>query len=202
MPFPVAALAWGALGSAALFRALYHPSRAVVADGFAVRCSGGSPCAAGMTVDSFLGKGPVYAGSSGIVFRTTANAVYLASGTEPAVMVYEGDPSKGGMQVQVQPGQRVTVGQQIGLAERVTFSVYVLWRNPDGTIKIIPNEPAAWLATHGMAVSRKRRAGGGAGAQWCEAGRKLIVPQDVSQCGLKLATPGAFMLLPVSVTME
>jgi hypothetical protein len=202
MAFPVAALTWGALGSVALFRALYHPSRAVVADGFAVRCAGGSPCANGMTVDSFLGKAPVYAGSCGTVFRTTANAVYLASATEPTVLVYEGDPSKGGMQVQVQPGESVTVGQQIGLAERVTFSVYALWRNADGTVKVIPNEPAAWLATHGMKVSRKRRSGGGAGAQWCEAGRKLTVPQDVAQCGIRLSTPGAFMLLPVSATME
>jgi len=202
MSFPVAALTWGVLGSAALFRALYHPARAVVADGFAVRCAGGTPCVNGMTIDSFLGKGPVYAGSSGTVFRTTANTVCLASGIEPTVLVYEGDPSKGGMQVQVQPGERVTVGQQIGLAERVTFSVYVLWRSPDGTVKSIPNEPAAWLATHGMKVSRKQRAGGGVGAQWCEAGRKLTVPQDVAQCGLKLAAPGAFMLLPVSATME
>lgn len=202
MTFPIAAVAWSAVGAAALFRVFYRPARALVADGYVARCAGGAPCSDSMVVDSFVGKAPVYALASGQVFRVTDNAVFLACRDEPVVLVYLGTPSKGGMSIQVKPGQDVGIGQQVGLAERVELAVYALDRAADGKVTPRPIEPASWLATHGLKISVKARPGAEAGALWCEGGRKLSVPQDVAGCGIKLATPGAFMLLPVSATME
>lgn len=197
---PWGALIAGGVGAAALVRTFYRPYRAVVADGYAFRCAAEGGCEPAMVIESYAGQAPVYAVTSGRVVVVAPNVVQIASKSEPTVVRYEGEIATGGMQVQVGLGDEVGIGQQIGMAQRLKFSVFVAWRDAAGKIEWRPNEPASWLATHGLRISAKRRASGS--AKWCEGGRKLTVPQIVGNCKIKLPTPGAFMLLPVSVNME
>lgn len=196
--YPWGAMLWGAVGVAAAVRVLYHPYRAVMRDGFASKCSA-EGCDPTMTIDSFSGQSELYAPLGGVVVAVTPGSIYLAVSGEPTLLEYTGDPSQ--MVVQVQPGESVGAGQQIGLAKRVKFGVYEIARTASGTAAIgRAFEPASWLANHGCRVSHKSHKV--SGQVWCAAGRHLVVPQAVAKCGIRLPPPNGFALLPVSATME
>lgn len=196
--YPWGAMFWGTVGIAATVRVLYHPYRAVIRDGFASRCSA-EGCDPTMTIDSFSGQSEIFAPVSGVVVATSPSNIYVTATGEPTLLEYTADPSQ--MVVQVQPGERVGAGQQLGLARRIKFGVYDIERTVAGSAKIgRPYEPASWLANHGCTISHKKHKT--SGQVWCEGGRKLIVPQAVAKCGLRLPPPNGFALLPVSATME
>lgn len=200
MGVPLGAITWAAIGGLAAFRTFYRPHRAVVRDGFALRCAAAESCDPTMTIESFIGKAPVYANSRGRVLFAGPNGIQIAAADEPTVLTYEAD-ARGGFSPQVRTGDRVGIGQQIALASRVRFGVEVIWREPDGELKRIWNEPASWLAARGQRISAKYRKADAEGSNWCEGGRRLVVPPRVGTCKIRLPTPGAFALLPVSVTM-
>jgi len=196
---PWGAMFWGGLSIAAAVRVLYHPYRAVMRDGFASKCAADTGCEPTMLIDSFSGQSEIYAPVPGRVVAATDASVYVMCSGEPTLLEYVGSP--GEMLVQVTVGEKVGAGQQIGLASRVKFGVYEVNRSSGGTARIDrPYEPAAWLATHGCRVSHVHHKI--AGQVWCEGGRKLVVPQTVAKCGLRLPPPNGFALLPVSATME
>jgi len=72
-------------------------------------------------------------------------------------------------------------------------------RASNGAVTFRSIEPASWLASRGLTIAAK---GNVKGALWCTQGRKIVLPQKVAACGTRLPTPGAALLLPVSVTME
>ncbi len=196
--YPWGAMFWGVVGVAATVRVLYHPFRAVMRDGFASKCSA-EGCDPTMTIDSFSGQSEIYAPIGGVVVAVTPGSIYLAIGSEPTLLEYTADPNQ--MVVQVQPGDSVGAGQQIGLAARIKFGVYEITRTQGGTASIgRAYEPASWLANHGLRISHKRHKV--TGEVWCAAGRHLVVPQAVAKCGIRLPPPNGFALLPVSATME
>ncbi len=196
--YPWGAMFWGTVGVAAAVRALYHPFRAVIRDGFASRCSA-EGCDPTMVIDSFSGQSEIFAPVGGVVVATMPSGIYIAASGEPTLLEYSASPNE--MVVQVTPGERVGAGQQIGLAKRLKFGVYDIERTSSGASKVgRPYEPASWLANHGCSISHKKHKT--SGEVWCEGGRKLIVPQAVAKCGLRLPPPNGFALLPVSATME
>lgn len=198
MVFPIGVAVMGLLGAAAGVRAAYRPFRALVRDGFVLKCAGVANCDPAMLIDSFRGKAEVYSPIAGTVVRISTNVLEIASKGEPVVVRFMGDPSKGGLDPHVQLGQRVTAGQVVGMASRVAFAASVVVRDAAG-VKTVPLEPASWLAARGLRISAKRRAG--QAQQWCEGGRKLAVPEAVGKCGIKLPAPSGFMVLPVNVTL-
>lgn len=193
MPLPLAALAWAALATGATVRTFHHPARALVQDGVVHRCAGEPGCDPSMDVKSLIGMAPVYALCSGRVIGQGPNSLHIASKHEPMILVYESL-----MQHAVGLGKDVGIGQQVGLANMLRFSVFAVVRQPTGQLTLSAVEPAAWLAARGLAVSVKSHPA----AKWCEGGRKIVAPAGVPKCGLKLPTPASFMLLPVSVTSE
>ena len=196
-PYPVGAIFWGAVGLAAAFRALYRPNRTVVKDGFPTRCAGVG-CDPGMVIDSYSGQNAVFSPLRGHVAASTPSSIWIVLADEATVLEFTGAPNEFLVQVQ---GGKVTAGQQIGLASRVRFAVYALGRTPQGGAVLgAPIEPASWLAAHGAHVSAKYHKT--TAEQWCAGGRKLVVPQAVANCKIKLPAPSGFALLPVSATME
>jgi len=196
--YPWGAMFWGAVGVAATVRVLYHPFRAVMRDGFPSKCSA-EGCDPTMTIDSFSGQSEIYALGAGVVVATTPGSIYVALNSEPTLLEYTADPNQ--MVTQVQAGESVSAGQQIGLASRLKFGVYEIARTAAGTASIgRPFEPASWLANHGLRVSHKKHKT--SGDVWCSGGRHLVVPQAVAKCGIRLPPPNGFALLPVSATME
>jgi len=200
MAVPIGALIWTALGVGAAVRTLWNPQRAVMRDAFAFRCAGAQACNTDLVLETFGEAEPVYAVTSGVVVAAQGPVVELASEVEPVVVRYQADISKGGMQLQVQPGQRVWAGQQLGLARRLAFSV-VRAERVGGMVSWTALEPASWLATRGLRLSAKKRSVSAEGPNWCEGGRRLVVPEQVAKCGMKLPAPTGYMLLPVSVTL-
>lgn len=195
--YPWGAMFWGTIGVAAAVRVLYHPFRAVIRDGFASKCSA-EGCEPTMTIDAFSGQSEIYAPVGGVVIAASPTAIYLAVGSEPTLLEYTSVADQ--MTPQVQTGEKVGAGQQIGLAKRVKFGVYEIARTASGTAAIgRPYEPASWLANHGCTVSHKKHK---ASTVWCEGGRHLVVPEAVAKCGIRLPPPNGFALLPVSATME
>jgi hypothetical protein len=196
--YPWGAMFWGTVGVAAAVRALYHPYRAVIRDGFASQCSAEN-CDPTMTIDAFSGMSELYAPVGGVVVSASPGSIYLVIGSEPTILEYSSDPNS--MVVQVQSGESVGAGQQLGLASRLKFGVYELTRSAAGTAMIgRPYEPASWLANHGCRISHKKHHT--SGEVWCEGGRHLVVPQAVAKCGIRLPPPNGFALLPVSASME
>lgn len=193
--YPWGAMFWGTVGVAAAVRALYRPFRAVMRNGFPSRCAAEGGCEPSMTIDSFEGQSEIYALGSGTVVGAAPNGIYIALNSEPTIVEYAADP--GQLVPQVTTGEHVSAGQQIGLAKRVKFAVYMIDRS--GAIGRA-FEPASWLANHGLSVSHQAHKT--SGAVWCAGGRKLIVPQAVANCGMRLPPPNGFALLPISATME
>jgi hypothetical protein len=76
--------------------------------------------------------------------------------------------------------------------------VFGVSRSATGEPTIAAIEPASWLAARGLRVSVQKQPTN----KWCETGRKITTPHQVSKCGLRLPVPASFMLLPVSVTSE
>src|SRR5882724_536006 len=189
---PYGAFFWGAIGLAAAFRALYHPWRTLVKDGFPSRCSGDGGCDPSMTITSFSGLTEVYAPVRAQVAVSKPGALLLVPDDEAVVLELRSQDSTT-MLGQVQAGEHVGAGQQIALASTFSFAVWTLSRNTSGQAvmgKAI--EPASWLATHGAKISAKYHA---SSATWCAGGRKLIVPQTVaSQCGTVLPAPSGYAL--------
>lgn len=193
--YPWGAIFWGTVGAAAAVRALYHPYRAVMRDGFASKCSA-EGCDPTMTIDSFSGQSELYAPAGGTVVSASPTNIYIALGGEPTLLEYTGS-----IVPQVQSGEKVSAGQQIGLSARVKFGVYDIQRSAGGSAAIgRPYEPASWLANHGCRVSHVYHKN--TGGVWCVGGRHLTVPQAVANCGMRLPPPNGFALLPVSATME
>lgn len=199
---PWGALFFGTVGGAAAFRALYRPARAVVRNGYVTRCAGDGGCDPHMAIQSAEGIAPVYAVTSGRVLEVKelgakaqgARHVRIASSREPVVLCYElGSQSM----VHLQPGQKIGMGEEIAKADTVGFGVERYVRKTDGSIEVLHIEPASWLASRGLGVSVKKRK---AEQQWCEQGRRLVVPERSLQCGLELPEPPRATLLPVSVT--
>jgi hypothetical protein len=198
---PYGAFFWGGLAGLALFRALYHPWRALMRDGFVSRCSGdGGACDPSMTLTSFSGQTEVFTPVRAVVVSAAPGSILLVPNDEAVVLEYRGDVST--FLTQVGTGQQVGAGQQIGLASSVSFAVWQLQRTTSGTAQMgAAIEPASYLATHGAKISAKDHAAS-AGALWCSTGRKLVVPQTASsQCNITLPPPSGYALLPVSVTM-
>lgn len=196
--YPWGAMFWGTVGVAAAVRALYHPFRAVMRDGFPSKCSA-EGCDPTMMIDSFSGESEIYALASGTVVAASPTSIYIALNTEPTLLEYTAAP--GQMVAQVSAGESVGAGQQIGLASRLKFGVYEIARTQSGTAAIgRPFEPASWLANHGCHISHKAHKT--SGDVWCAGGRKLVVPQAVANCGIRLPPPNGFALLPVSATMD
>lgn len=197
---PYGALFWGACASVALFRALYHPWRALLRDGFAQRCSGDGNCDPSMTLTSFGGQTEVYTPVRAVVGVSAPGSLLLLPNDEAVVLEYRGASTA--FLTQVTQGQQLGAGQQVGLASVVSFAVYKLERTAAGAAQIgAAIEPASYLATHGAKISAKYHAATPNSA-WCSTGRKLVVPQAVaSQCGITLPAPSGYALLPVSVTM-
>jgi len=196
--YPWGAMFWGTVGIAAAVRVLYHPYRAVIRDGFPSKCAA-EACDPTMVIDSFSGQSELYAPAGGTVVQTTPTSIFIALAGEPTLLEYTS--AAGQMVVQVAQGQKVGAGEQIGLASRLRFGVYDIQRTAAGTATIgKPYEPASWLANHGCTVSHKKHKT--SGSVWCAGGRKLVVPQNVANCGMRLPPPNGFALLPVSATME
>jgi hypothetical protein len=188
------AVTWGALGLLALTRAFWRGNRALMRDGYVASCAGGKDCSTEMTVDATEDAQAIYSPVSGVVVSADTNNVVIVPNNEAAVLQF----SMSEAQVQVATGQRVGAGQQIGLARRIGFSVSRL--NADASMT--PYEPASWLAVHGMRVSGKFRFETKADEQWCETGRKLEVPSQVASCGMSIASPSGYALLPVNIEMR
>ncbi len=196
---PYGAIFWGALGLAAAARALYHPWRVLVKDGFASRCSGDGTCDPSMTITSFQGLTELYTPVRAVVAIAKTGTILLIPKDEAVVLEYRGGDATTFLQ-QVHSGDEVGAGQQIGLTSQFTFAVWTLGRNASGAAVMgAPIEPASWLATHGAKISAKFHQ---SKDTWCAQGRKLIVPQKLaSSCGTVLPAPSGYALLPVSVTM-
>lgn len=196
---PYGAMFWGALGLAAAFRALYHPWRALVKDGFATRCAGDAGCDPSMTVTSFSGLTQVYSPVRAVVAIAKTGTILLIPNDEAVVLELRGADQTTFLQ-QVKSGDVVGAGQQIALASQLTFAVWTLGRASNGAAVMGKSiEPASWLATHGAVISATHHQ---TKETWCGGGRKLVVPQTVaSSCGVTLPAPSGYALLPVSVTM-
>lgn len=195
---PYGAIFWGAVAAAAAFRALYHPWRALIKDGFPARCAGESGCDPSMTINSFSGLSEVYAPVRGTIAVAKSGVILLIPADQAVVLEYTGDPKV--FLQQVKSGDVVGAGQQIALANIFNFAVWSILRTPDGQAQMgAALEPASYLATHGIKVSATYHKNQ---ATWCGAGRKLVVPQSVaSQCNITLPAPSGYALLPISATM-
>lgn len=194
---PYGAIAWGAVGAAALVRAFWNPNRAIVKDGFAGQCEGAQGCSPYLTVDASSGDGSVLSAARGLVVKATANSVWIIPNREAVVLEYTSPD----IQVMVREGQTVWTGQQIAAARQLKFAVFRIDRKAGGSVSYTPLSPSAWLASRGLRISAKRHSISAEGDNWCEGGRKLQIPERVGQCGLRLPEPSAVALLPVSVTM-
>ncbi len=197
---PYGALLWGAVGLACAFRALYHPYRVLVKDGFPSRCSGDGSCDPSMTITSFQGQSEVYCPVRGVVAVAQPGRILVIPDDQAVVLEYNGDPNS--FLAQMHSGDSVSAGQQIGLASQFTFAVWTLSRTASGQPQMGKAiEPASWLTTHGAKISFKYHTPSPQAA-WCSTGRRLVVPQTIaSQCGTVLPAPSGYALLPTSVTM-
>jgi len=195
---PYGALVWTAFAGALAYRTFYQPARGIVADGYVSQCAGKTakgPCAHAMQIESFGGSVPVYSMLNGTVIEVNGG-VKIAGAHEPVVLTYDGLD-----QVQVGLGEKVGLGQQVGLAQHLSFAVSQLEAKGPSEVMEYKIEPASWLAARGLRVSVKAHKSDATGANWCEGGRKLTVPEEAGLCGMRLASPTGFMLLPVSVNM-
>lgn len=195
---PYGAIFWGLVGCAAAFRALYHPWRAIVKDGFPSRCAGES-CDPSMGITSFGGMTEVFSPVRGVVAVAGTGRILIIPNDEAVVLEYRA-PSVNELVQQVKSGDEVGAGQQIAVGRSFSFAVWTLTRTASGTAAMgKPIEPASWLATHGCAVSATKHQ---TADTWCAAGRKLTVPQKLaSQCGVVLPPPSGYAILPISATM-
>jgi hypothetical protein len=190
-------LFFGGLGAAAIVRAVYRPKRIVLDGGFALHCAGAEGCDPAVTLQAYSGSQAVYAMAPGRIASVGPGSLSLIARDESVILDYSGFD-----QVQVRASQVIGLGQQLGLAHQLRFAVYQLDRAADGSSRVgKAYEPAAWLATHGLALSATAAAPGHVG-QWCETGRQLNVPARVAQCGLQLPEPQAWSLVPVRVSLS
>lgn len=177
----------GVLGAGALLRAVWHPSRALVAHGAVTDCAGpdGQHCDPSLALGQTDGSS-VYATGGGRVLSVGPSWVHIGVGNEPVILHYSGLAPK------VKEGQYVWRGQVIGRSSaELRFAVFGI---SGGALQ--PIEPAAWLAARGYRISKK----GGGKKLWCEGGRHLEIPKEAYQtCKLGLPERASFSLLPVSI---
>lgn len=200
MAIPIGAVIWSVIGVGAAVRAFWNPQRALMLDAFVMRCPGSLGCNVDVVVQTYGPAQPVYAVTTGTVVASEGPVIEIASEIEPVVARYQGDISRGGLQRQVQAGERVRIGQQIGLSARMSFSVLRAERVNQATTWV-QLEPTSWLAARGLRLSAKAHSADAQGANWCEGGRKLTVPEAVAKCGMKLPAPSGYLLLPVNVSL-
>src|SRR5882724_9500901 len=146
---PYGALFWGVIGLAAAARALYHPWRVLVKDGFPSRCSGDGSCDPSMTITSFEGQTEVYCPVRGVVAVAQPGRILIIPDDQAVVLEYD-NPNTSAFLAQMHSGDAVGAGEQIALASSFTFAVWTLGRTPSGQPQMgAAIEPASWLATHG-----------------------------------------------------
>ena len=181
-------LVFSALGAVALFRGLYHSSRAIVTQGKLSRCAGPASFGGCDPTDSITtGKGEqVYAMAAGKIIARGDDFVHILSGYEPVILAYSG------LAPSVAEGASVGIGQGIGLSGgEVAFSVYAIQ-----STGVQPVVPGAWLASRGL-----QHVAGNSTSDYCNTGSTMTVPANVKSCGMPLPTKPGFTLLPISVDM-
>lgn len=173
--------------------------RAVFDSGEITECPGSSRgCELTLGIRSATGPAPVYSLVSGTVSRVVPGSVVeIASAVEPVIVSYVGALELNAAGVQIAPGQAVRVGQVLGRAASIGLAVAQLTRLADGRIAMVPIEPASWLASRGLRVATTLTPG----MQWCQGGRTLVVPAEAARCGMRIADPPGFSLLPVNVRL-
>ena len=196
-PSKIPALAWSVITLGLLARTFYRPARAVVQAGYPVACAGkaASACKPEMLIQGSPGATAVYAVTSGTAAIASDGSLSIASDREPVVVSY----GRGSAQLFVQNGQKVGIGQQVAVMEKVAFTVTELVRESSGSITFRPIEPAAWLAARGLRIAQASNV---PSELWCSHGRNITVPGTTLGCGVRLPSPSALMLLPVTVTTE
>jgi hypothetical protein len=183
---PWGAIIWAGLGTAMAVRALYRPSRAVVADGYAKACAGrdNGGCRQSMLIESFAGSAPVYSPVCGRVISSgqlkgislpgheAHTVIRVAARHDPVILEYAG-----ALQPQVQEGEEIGAGQQIALASELAFGVTEI-RSDGQTV----SKPAGWrLAACGSVNEHTRRmprarTGARAAASWsCRRARAYAI---------------------------
>lgn len=179
-------------GLAAVFglRALFRPHHAIVREGAAIRCPGGSPCNPTLGLEAPSGSA-VFSVASGHVVLASASdpgVIHIAARGEPVILYYAG------VRPEVQEGQYVGRGQTIGHTPgRVSFGVMEF--GPGGTSDNV--DPTSWLASRGQRIAARYT---GPGNTWCEEVRHVSVPREAgAACALKEPDRTRFALLPVSV---
>jgi hypothetical protein len=185
-------LVWSAIGGFAAYRALVRPVRAVFDHGEVTECPGGTGCARTLGIRSTRGVAPVYALVSGTATRVAPDRVEVTSRDEPVIVSYFGS-----LAPTVVPGQAVRAGEIVGHAESVGLAISQVQRLAGGALATTGIEPASWLAARGLRAAARVTPG----TLWCQGGRRLTIPQDVARCGMRLAEPSAFSLLPVSAQL-
>jgi hypothetical protein len=197
-----AALGLGAVGLFAAVRALFRPYAAVVEDGAVTRCPGpeGGKCQPDLVIVPRPSRPSFLAVGRGVVMSSGPNWIHLVLRREPVVVSYSAMAGYGFRSL-VGDGETVGAGQVIGEAGQVAFAVYRIERQQAGSLKFIPLEPSAWLASRGLRISGIAPPEASLD-EWCEKGRVIRVPPSVGGCGLELPEPGGFALLPVSVSRE
>ena len=190
----VGAVVWGALGLACVVRGFVRPIRAVVKEGSIVRCAGDKnaygTCDPVDTIETAVGE-PVFSVGSAKVVEVGQYYVQLLIQNDAVVVMYEG------LEPDVEVGQYVGVGQQIGVSDG-KVSVLVTQFKPNGVVEYVP--PSAWLAVRGLRLVLNNT---GSEEPYCAGGREIIVPAAAKKvCDLKSPRKAKFALLPVSVELQ
>lgn len=189
------AIVWTGVAAFAAYRAIVRPVRAVFDDGELTACAGSPGCAPVLGIrTTSTNPAPVYSLVGGVVSRVTPDRLEVISDYEPVIVGYLGSID---LSASIVPGQRVHAGEVLGQATSVGLAVSNITRLTDGSLALVPMEPASWLAVRGLRAATRLQPS----IMWCAGGRTLTVPQDVARCGLRLPEPSGFSLLPVSVQL-
>ena len=188
---PLTAWLLGVAGTAAFVRAVWNPHRAVVKEGEAASCPAeGGGCRPTIVIQAAPGT-PVYAVGHGKVVSVGDDWTHIELSGEPVILYYSIGSS-------LAEGKTVWRGKKIGEVPQGGQIEFGVWEvTQQGVVAL---EPASWLAARGYKLATKLT---GNGDQWCEKGRKILVPKQAHQtCGLKLPQAASFGLLPVSIQEE
>jgi len=186
---------FGTLGALSLYRGLYHSARYIIENG-SLTCSGyrdaviGKICMPTMQIKPKVIGDDVFSMTNGIVTSIGENYIHIVSHDEPIIIYYYGViPS-------VKEGQRVDLGQKVGLSEeQIEFGVtQMLPTDGSNTIKLQPIIPATWLAARGLNPVFKNKGK----KSWCE-GKQIHVPNQFGCNYMKVATKPPFAIMPITI---